>query len=177
MFFHCFVTITEIHLVVSQLLKGIVVGERFAKASVEIGVAKSGSTPPPLPPLSSVRPVTSEWREQQFGALQGRIKSRHCPSVRFVSLASPPVRCSNTGLKKINQKSQILMRPSNVPNSCSCHSDTGLLLCNFHPFWPQDYPRSYNTVFLGDSKRNIRFIFEWGLSSAFRMFLVTIIAM
>jgi len=35
------------------------------------------------------------------------MNSQHCLSVWFVGVASPPVRCSNTGLKKINQKSQI----------------------------------------------------------------------
>ena len=34
------------------------------------------------------RSFKSEWQEQQFGALLGCIKSRHCISVRFVGVAS-----------------------------------------------------------------------------------------
>ena len=59
--------------------------------------------------------------------MQGCIKSQHCLSDWFLGIASPPVQCSNTGLKKRNQKSHTLMQPSNVQNCCSCHSDlTGL---------------------------------------------------
>ena len=73
------------------------------------------------------RPVKSDLWKQHLGTLQICIKSQHCLSVQFVGVASPPVQCFNTGLKKRNQKCEILMQPINAPRCCSRHSDlTGL---------------------------------------------------
>ena len=42
------------------------------------------------------------------------IESQHCLSVRVVGVASPPVQCSNTGLKMRNKKCEVLMNLSKV---------------------------------------------------------------
>jgi len=46
------------------------------------------------------RGLGSGWQEQQLCALLGCIKNQHCLSDWFVCITSPPVQCSNTGLKK-----------------------------------------------------------------------------
>ena len=52
------------------------------------------------------------WR---IAGLQDTVQ--HCLSDRFVGVTSHPVQCSTTGLKKRNQKCELLMQPSNAPNS------------------------------------------------------------
>ena len=49
--------------------------------------------------------------------LQGCIKSPDCLSIWYLGVASPPVQCSNTGLKMRNKKCKILIHPSNVIRS------------------------------------------------------------
>ena len=76
---------------------------------------------------TDILPLKQESKIIRYIILQGCIKSQHCLSVRFVGIASPPVQCSNIGLKMRNKKCEIFIHPSNIWLSYSPALEQGCL--------------------------------------------------